>query len=118
VKWRRASKMENYSNTEIYLAHLAKEIKAIEEEIIYDASRPNVNRFILEKKYERLKRLTGIYNGLEHEYQQFELLSGLAPRLKNFIDNKPELGIVIIRLFVHPDNTTFGIIEYNPFRND
>jgi hypothetical protein len=106
--------MGNYTNMEVYLAHFAKEIEQMESALLYASSNPNYNKQFLQKKYEQLSRLSNIHNGIEAEYQKVGLIEPLAHRVSNLLNKDPELGIILIKYQIRPNNRNYGIINYYP----
>jgi|GEM_PF-2666821 len=107
--------MDNYTSMEIYLAHFAKEIEQMESALLHASSNPNYNKLYLQKKYEQLYRLSNIHNGIESEYQRIGLIEPLADRVNNLLNRDPELGIILIKYQIRPNNRNYGLIKYYPY---
>ncbi len=110
--------MENYSNMEIYLAMQANAIKQKNRDIQQYKSRPNSNKIYIDRETEYLSKLIESHNGIEKEYLKLQSFECPSHQVTKLIDNDPELGLIIVRLYIRPDKSNIGHITYNPYGND
>lgn len=109
--------MDSLNPCEAYFAILSNEVKRKIEALESYSKRPNVNNVYIQKESEHIQSLVKANNGLELCFKQVEMFFPIASSLANLTKKDPELGEVIVRITLRPNNSRRGLINYNPFEN-
>lgn len=109
--------MDDLNPCEVYLAMLSNEVKSKIEAFESYSKRPNANNVYIQKESEHIQLLVKVYNGLELCFKQVEMFFPIAVALEQLTEKDPELGEVVVRIALKPNNNRVGLINYNPFEN-
>lgn len=109
--------MEGLNPCEVYLAMLSNEVKSKIEALESYSKRPNANNGYIQKESEHIQSLVKANNGLELCFKQVGMFFPVAVALEQLTEKDPELGEVVVRIVLKPNNNNVGLIKYNPFEN-